>query len=308
MPPPASIPPWVNPTPAAMPPVEVVPSTSGMGRGMTVESPPNSPPKKKQCVEPPLGARGLSVVPGDGRVHTQVTGGKVMHSVSTQILTTKLPLETPANAGVDRWQLHRYRWLSPESIDVAHYPPLPLQPPGDRTHVIAFSTPHHPLSNLFPCDIVFRGRLFKSAEHAYQYEKALCLKEPELADVIWKATDGYNAKRFAKPLSNHPLMSEWLLCRHQIMCAIVEHKYCQVPLFQEEINQAGSPYLVENTPNQFWAAGKVLRSPSVKEIRNLPGRNALGCMMMRLADRGTLIQTQHWPLYDRRRFMSIKPN
>ena len=38
---------------------------------------------------------------------------------------------------------------------------------------IVFQSPHSPLSNLYPCNLVFRDECFLSSEGAYQYHRAL---------------------------------------------------------------------------------------------------------------------------------------
>jgi ribA/ribD-fused uncharacterized protein len=171
-----------------------------------------------------------------------------------------------------------------------------VPPPLSRcSSVCLFRQVDHPLSNFFPFNFVYQGRLFSSAEHAYQFTKAVFLGEYELAAVIQSAKTAPKAKHYAATLTSHPRFAEWFTLRLPIMCLILEHKYVSCPAFFEALQQQPTPYFVENNRHPYWAAGTFFSTRdtlSMDEVDDLPGKNVLGRLLMRLADRHTLLDQQ----------------
>ena len=69
--------------------------------------------------------------------------------------------------------------------------------PGDKScsgtakqplkHLTAFAGKKDTLNNFYPCDIKLYGMLHKSAEHAYQYKKAIQAGNDKVAERILEA-------------------------------------------------------------------------------------------------------------------------
>ena len=65
---------------------------------------------------------------------------------------------------------------------------------------IGFQSVHSPLSNLFPCNIVYKKKPFLSAEGALQYTRAIiCKKYQEAGDIEFER-NAYEVKRIASTL------------------------------------------------------------------------------------------------------------
>ena len=49
---------------------------------------------------------------------------------------------------------------------------------------MVFQSPHSPLSNLYPCNLEYRGEHFLSSEGAFQYSRAMVSGQERLAEII----------------------------------------------------------------------------------------------------------------------------
>ena len=151
-----------------------------------------------------------------------------------------------------------------------------------------FRSTKDPLSNFYPCKLVFREREFKSLEHAYQTAKAWCGDNEWAARVIMRVERASTAKMKSKLINLSPEQWErWYDHRVAIMRELLEHKYQQCKEFREALNP--SKVFVEATMDDFWAAGamkyqlKQLRTPA-----QIEGTNTMGSLLTELARNGTL--------------------
>ena len=145
-----------------------------------------------------------------------------------------------------------------------------------------FRGAHSPLSNFFPCDIKFRGKVYKSVEHAYQCMKAQCVGNKIIENLIFNAPNAAAAKRIANKL-DYSLASTKLWFQHRVavMKEILQQKYDQVPEFRAALKV--KLYFVENTPDRFWAAGFYRHDYEARSHGPLNGRNVLGSLLTKLA-------------------------
>ena len=117
-----------------------------------------------------------------------------------------------------------------------------------------------PLSNFFPCTLEFEGRTFKSAEHAYQYQKAEFFDRADLAYQVMMANDAAAAKRVFKPekekfkIRMHNRSWEWNRDRRWVMEDVLREKAKQVPEFREALIATGSRRLTHNVPDEYWGS------------------------------------------------------
>ncbi|VDI27201.1 Hypothetical predicted protein [Mytilus galloprovincialis] len=73
--------------------------------------------------------------------------------------------------------------------------------------------PLSPLSNFFPCTLVFRGMSFPSSENVYQYVKAVEHSHFTLAEQIRHSKTAEDAKHLSK--SYHKISSNWRMFRDE---------------------------------------------------------------------------------------------
>jgi ribA/ribD-fused uncharacterized protein len=119
-------------------------------------------------------------------------------------------------------------------------------------------TAHGEFSNLYLADFKYKGRIWKSVEHAYQYAKF----KAEYNDVAeWLMTaprpsavaivgHGFNAYR-------KYVRDDWETFKVKLMRELVMEKFEQVPILRAMLLKTGVAVLVEDSPfDSFWGAGK----------------------------------------------------
>lgn len=143
---------------------------------------------------------------------------------------------------------------------------------------VAFQSALSPLSNLFPCNLVFEGIRYGSAEQAYQHQRALHHNLLPLARDLLAQHKPYDIYNDAKEITDN---QEWLDKRLSLMERLIRHKYEQVPVFADLLRMTGSHVLVENTFNLFWGSGCPFKSPLVWSS-SFPGQNHLGRILERV--------------------------
>ena len=79
---------------------------------------------------------------------------------------------------------------------------------------IAFQSVHAPLSNLYPCNIAYRGRVFLSAEGALQHTRATICNRLGEARLIEFERDAYRVKSIAYDL---PHSRDWDACVEDVL-------------------------------------------------------------------------------------------
>lgn len=134
--------------------------------------------------------------------------------------------------------------------------------------ITSFTGPNSFLSNFYLCDVVFEGKIYRSAEHAYVAAKTLDL---EIRNSIANLQTPGQAKKFGSSIK---LREGWDNMKVYIMRDILESKFSDYYL-KERLNATKGCLLVEgNTWNdRFWG-----QCP----IGN--GKNMLGKLLMEIRD------------------------
>lgn len=140
----------------------------------------------------------------------------------------------------------------------------------------AFSGKKDELSNFFPCEINIYGKHCKSAEHAYQYAKAVHQGQLQAAEEILQAPDAYQAKAQARSLQ---YSKEWQNTKQQVMKEILAAKAQQVPEFHDKLLDTDDNILVEATFDRFWGSGLDKVDTVYTKRRFWPGKNHLGSIL-----------------------------
>lgn len=163
--------------------------------------------------------------------------------------------------------------------------------PGDKecTHfeeqknITPFNGPSDVLSNFFPCSLDIYGVTHRSAEHAFQYTKAVRCGDLDAASSIKEAPDALSAKRLGdKVLPNE----QWNETKRNVMEEIVENKCVQVPMFREKLRAAKrNTVFVETTFNDVWGSGLDKQGTSYTKIQKWPGANTLGTIIGKVANK-----------------------
>lgn len=134
--------------------------------------------------------------------------------------------------------------------------------------IISFTGPNFFLSNFYPCEVEFEGKIYKSSEHAYMAAKTT---DENIRSYIAAQPNPGAAKKIGRSIQ---LRENWDNIRIQYMRIILENKFSAYEL-REKLNSTKEYELIEvNTwGDKFWG-----QCP----IGN--GRNELGKLLMSIRD------------------------
>jgi ribA/ribD-fused uncharacterized protein len=134
--------------------------------------------------------------------------------------------------------------------------------------ITSFSGSNFFLSNFYPCEVTFEGRVYKSSEHAYVAAKTI--DDNIRAYVAAQSTPGA-AKRIGRSI---PLRENWNNDRIYYMKNILESKFSDYEL-RDKLDLTKGCELIEGNAwgDTFWG-----QSPIGK------GRNELGKLLMAIRD------------------------
>lgn len=122
------------------------------------------------------------------------------------------------------------------------------------------------LSNFCMHNICIDGLKFRSAEHAYQYKKALYHNRRDVALRILHSKTPLIAKKISKNIIQ---CSQWHESKADIMMKILHEKAKQYPVFSRAVINTGNKHLIHNTEtDSFWGCGE-----------DFKGQNMLGSLL-----------------------------
>lgn len=139
---------------------------------------------------------------------------------------------------------------------------------SQMSRIISFTGPNFFLSNFYPCEVAFEGKVYKSSEHAYMASKTEDLNIREY--IAAQSTPG-QAKKIGRSI---PLRDNWDEVRVHYMRTILKSKFSDQFLYEKLLST--SPHeLIEGNAwgDTFWG-----QCP----IDN--GKNMLGKLLMELRD------------------------
>ena len=149
--------------------------------------------------------------------------------------------------------------------------------------IIPFKSHQNVLTNFSMCRIKVFGETFPSAEHAYQWKKAIDCGKEQLASDILRAEHAGKAKRLSKTISAE-VTRQWEQSSISAMNTIIEAKAAQVPEFRKRLLETEGYYLAEATTDKYWASGLSLDDTEKVNPRFYPGENKLGHLLMEMRD------------------------
>lgn len=146
---------------------------------------------------------------------------------------------------------------------------------------IAFHSENAWLSNFYPCKIVLQGITFTSSEQAFQYTRALRLKEPHTASLILRSRKAVQAKRLGKSITT--TTPEWDNDRFDVMRRITSEKFSQNYQLAGKLISSGQEQLIEATIDGFWGAKASINSKAIRD-GSWMGANFLGKILQEVRD------------------------
>ncbi len=146
------------------------------------------------------------------------------------------------------------------------------------------------MSNMYPCEFPHGNFIVKSSEHAYQYDKAIALNKPDVAQAILDTDDGFAAKRLADEKFNNrndkALLKQWRLRQGVISLEnILRSKFEYVEEFKEALIASEGKFLIEATNDMYWGVGFLEDIAATCRPEYWPGKNKMGMLLMNLRDR-----------------------
>ena len=127
------------------------------------------------------------------------------------------------------------------------------------------------------CKIVIEGEDFKSAEEAFQYQRAKACGAHREMEMILKSEDGYRAKREGGGVTTTP---DWDRSEEKVMLDILRAKFRDNREHREALLATGNKILVDFTHDRKWGCGLPLSKIKDTKLDKLPGRNLLGKFLM----------------------------
>lgn len=134
--------------------------------------------------------------------------------------------------------------------------------------ILGFFREYRFLSNFYPAECEFLGRIWASTEHAYQAAKTLCPTEQEL---IFAASSPGIAKGYGQQITLRP---DWNTYRLKVMYEICLSKFTRSEELKQKLLETGNKYLEETNHwnDTFWG------------VSNGKGENNLGIILMRIRE------------------------
>ena len=166
---------------------------------------------------------------------------------------------------------YKYHKLSRLPADISLLKAKSLHILEDKA--IVFQSQHSPLSNLYPCNIIYRGEVFLSSEAAYQYTRAITCGFEREAHLIKKA----ERRAFKVKLLGRNVKStrEWEDTCEQVMREILVEKFRRNSFCKKFLIETGDRALFEGTGDRTWGCGLPISKADQISFKN-PGKNLLG--------------------------------
>ena len=120
---------------------------------------------------------------------------------------------------------------------------------------LAFQSEHAPLSNFYPCNIVYKNRKFLSSEAALHHSRAIVCKRFVEAGLIEKELYAYKVKKIG---GSFKPTADWDGVKDDTLEEILVEKFIQNPFCRDALLATGNKKLLEATGDLKWACGMPL--------------------------------------------------
>lgn len=141
--------------------------------------------------------------------------------------------------------------------------------------VRSFTGRYHFLSNFYSCEIVYKRRVWPTAEHLFQALKT----ESQMSRMrIRKLPTPAKAKRAGRQVVLRP---NWDSIKLDVMRMVLYLKFQQDPMLKLKLLGTGAQILVEGNywHDNFWG------DCECKKCESITGKNRLGLLLMQLREK-----------------------
>ena len=151
----------------------------------------------------------------------------------------------------------------------------------EHTNVVSFNGKDDPLSNFYPCSLEAFGVRHHSAEHAFQYVKALRCGDLPRASAIQAAQTALDAMKIGKQIR---ISEQFEAKQLDVMEEIIEEKMKQVNAFSDKLCKfPKGTVFAESTYDDFWGTGVDRDGTDHTQENKWPGKNHLGHIIQKVA-------------------------
>ena len=140
---------------------------------------------------------------------------------------------------------------------------------------IVFQSQHSPLSNLFPCNIIYRGESFLSSEAVYQFTKATACGFAREAQLIKTERKAFKVIIIARSVKS---TREWEDQCEQVMKEVLLEKFKRNKLCMQFLLETGERALFKGTGDRVWGCVLPISKADQISYKN-PRRNLLGHLL-----------------------------
>ena len=151
--------------------------------------------------------------------------------------------------------------------------------------VVAFRTNNNPLSNYYMCTITVGKWHFRSAEHAYQWEKCKHVKRPDLAQRVHEAKYPAEARDIAMALKTDETATKWDNIKVRVMEYILHAKWNCCERFRQTLMSTPGMTVAEATQDMFWGVGAAPNLVQQTKPDKFLGEKQLGKVLHRIRTR-----------------------
>ena len=145
-------------------------------------------------------------------------------------------------------------------------------------NVLAFSGKMDVLSNFYPCKIEVFDMIFPSAEHAYQYTKAMMCGCKEIASKIYNAPTAWKAKQLSRLIKT---TEQWEADKYKHMLDINRAKCDNIEEYYNILVNSKDVLIAEAVPgDKVWSCGLSKAHAAWYKPEDWPGRNRMGQIHM----------------------------
>lgn len=136
------------------------------------------------------------------------------------------------------------------------------------------------LSNFYPCEFVFNGKMFHFSEQCFMYQKAMLFNDFEIAEQILNETDVRKIKALGRKVKNFN-NELWDIHKENFMYNACYAKFSQDTELKDFLLSTGNSEIIEASPvDNIWGIG----FSSDKAMENIDkwGQNLLGKCLMKV--------------------------
>lgn len=138
------------------------------------------------------------------------------------------------------------------------------------------------LSNFYPCEFEFNGKMFNFSEQCFMYQKALLFNDFEIAEQILNETDVRKIKALGRKVKGFD-NTLWDQHKENFMYNACYAKFFQNDRLKDFLLNTGNYEIVEASPvDNIWGIG----FSSDKAMENIDkwGQNLLGKTLMKVRE------------------------